>query len=112
MCSLRLAANRQLILLQIERAAVDAVAQPRRVRSVRENVPEVAAAVGAADLGADHAVRAVGVGLDVGCYGWLVEARPAGARVELRVRAEHGCAAPGAVVGAIFLDIPVLAGER
>src|SRR4051812_45111526 len=109
MCSLRLAANRWLILLQIEGAAVDAVAQPGRVRSVREYVPQVPAAVGAADLGADHAVRGVGVGLHVGRYRWLKEARPPRAGLELRVRAEQLCATPGAAVGAIFLDIPVLA---
>src|SRR4029077_15384214 len=111
-CSPRLAANRLLILLKLERAAVEAVAQARRIRAVVEHVPEVTAAAGAADLGAGHSVGGVGEHLYVLGQGRLVEARPAGARLELRVGAEQRSAAPGAVVHAIFLDIPVLAGER
>ena len=45
--------------LEIQRGRVDAVTQPRRARAVGEHVPQVPAAAGAADLGADHAVAAV-----------------------------------------------------
>src|SRR3954453_6948877 len=111
--SLSLAANPGLILLlQIQRATVDAVAQARRVRAVLEHMPEMAAAVATAHLGTNHPVRAVGVHLDVLGEGRLEEARPARARFELGVGAEQSCAATGAVVHAIFLDIPILAGER
>ena len=42
----------------------------------------------------------------------LVEARPPGARIELRVGAEQLGAAAGAAIGAVVLDVDVLAGER
>src|SRR6266550_6895768 len=51
----RRAAPSALCLLELDRRRVDAVAQPRRLRAVREHVPEMAAAVGARHLGPHHA---------------------------------------------------------
>ena len=75
-------------------------------------MPEVAAAAGAHDLGADHDVRAVLAGLDGLAEHGVGEARPAGARVELRVGAEQLVAAAGTAVDAVALLVDVLAGER
>src|SRR4051794_40275135 len=72
----------------------------------------MAAAVGAADLGAHHAVVAVLEQLDVGCVGRFGEARPAAAGVELGVRGEQLGAAAGAAVGAVVLVVQQGAGER
>ena len=85
---------------------------PLAPRAVVEHVAEVAAAAGAHDLGADHEVRAVLAGLDGLAEHGVGEARPAGARVELRVGAEQLVAAAGAAVDAVALLVDVLAGER
>jgi hypothetical protein len=50
---------------------------------------EVAATVGAIDLGPDHEVAVVDVLLDRRVIGWGVKARPAAVRVELRLRLEE-----------------------
>ena len=50
--------------------------------------------------------------LDVLGHGRLVEARPSGARVELRVGLEQLRAAPGAQIRAVVLHVDVLTGER
>src|SRR5919197_1824942 len=97
---------------QVERAGVDAVALAGRRGAVREHVPEVAAAGAARHLGADHPVAAVLVQLDVGVLARLSEARPAGARVELGVRAEQLGSAAGTAVDPAFLGVHVAAGER
>ena len=56
--------------VELERARVDAVAQPARVaRAVVEHVAEVAAAVAAQHLGAAHAERVVRARLDRGGHG-------------------------------------------
>ena len=47
--------------LEIERGRIDAVSQPRGLRAVVENVPEVGPAVGAGHFLADHAVTAIDV---------------------------------------------------
>src|SRR3954471_22394678 len=74
--------------LEVHGDAVDAVAQVRRRRAVLEHVTEVAAAAAAVHLGADHAVAAVGRGLDR-ARNRIVEARPAGAALELLLRCEQ-----------------------
>ena len=87
--------NHRSIGLEFEYVAVDAVALVSRRRAVVEDVAQVAAAVGADDLGP----AAIGVGdapdaaLDL-----VVEARPAAAAVELVLRAvERGVALPADV---------------
>ena len=56
--------ERLFLLFHVQRDRVDAVALTGRVRAVVEHVAEVAAAAGAHDLGAHHAVRRVGAQLD------------------------------------------------
>src|SRR6266704_2580374 len=101
-----------LLLLELQRRRVDAVALAGRRRPVGEHVPEMAAAARAHDLRADHAVADVGllVGrlLRRGC----VERGPAAARVVLRARDEQLRSAAGALVRARLEDMVVLAAER
>src|SRR5205823_1378982 len=63
---------------------------------------EMAAAAAAMDLGAHHAIAAVGRGFDR-ALDRIVEARPAGAALELRLRHEQRLVAPGAHEGALAL---------
>src|SRR4051794_3562135 len=67
----------------------------RRRRAVLEHVAEMAAAAAAMDLGADHAVAAVGRGFDR-ARNRIVEARPAGAALELLLGCEQLLPAPRA----------------
>src|SRR5689334_3797675 len=85
-------------LLEVDRDRVHAVAESARcLRSVRENVTEVGVAARAANLGADHAVRAVGDLLN-GAGNGLAEAGPAAAVIELGCALEQGIAAGRAAV--------------
>src|SRR4051795_13132173 len=87
--------GRLLVVLrhEVERQAVHAEALPGRCGPVIEDVAQVRAASGAADLGPDHPVTAVDDELDRLCHRWLGEARPATARLELRRRVEQLLAA-------------------
>src|SRR6267154_917863 len=51
----------RLSLVELQRGGVDAVTEPGRLRAVREDVPQVAAAGRAQHLGAHHAVGRVGL---------------------------------------------------
>src|SRR5215204_4706555 len=90
--------------LELQRDAVHAVALPRRLRSVRKHVPEVAAALRAVDFGPRHPVARVGGG-----FHRLIErckeAGPSGSALELRVGRKQRLAAVGAAegAGALFL---------
>ena len=99
----------RLVLVERQRARVDAVALAGRARPVGEHVPEVPATGGTGDLDAVHSVAVVGVELHVGAVRRLGEARPAGAGIELRVRGEQLGAAPGTAIGAVTLLVHVLA---
>src|SRR3954447_2306995 len=93
--------------LQVQRRAVDAVAQPACVlRAVVEHVAEVAAALLARHLGPDHEVRQVALGLDVLRERGLGEARPARTRVELGLAGEQLRPAAGAAVHAVLVAVP------
>src|SRR5262249_4793294 len=98
--------------LEIERHGVDAVSQPGRLGAVLEDVPEVRLATCAVHLGATHEEAPILLGLDLVVGDGFEEARPAGAGVELGVRAEQVGAAGGAAVGPGLVVVPVLAGER
>src|SRR3954462_12863241 len=80
---------------KIHRHAVDTVAQARRRRAVLEDVPEMAAAGGTMDFGADHAMAVVHRSLHR-ALDRVVEARPAGATLELQFRFEQRLIAAGA----------------
>src|SRR5690606_16709005 len=91
---------------------VDAVPQPRGMRPVGEDVPEVAAAARAQNLGAHHPVARVGLLVDRALAGRGVEGRPAATGVGLRVGVEQLGPAAGAAVRAGLEHVVVLAGER
>src|ERR1700759_26022 len=85
-----------------QRKTVHAVAQAGRLRSVVENVAEMAAAAAAMDLGAQHAEGAV-FRLADRILQRLVEAGPAGAAFELGVGGEQRQVAAGAGEGALAM---------
>src|SRR5579862_8455025 len=90
-----------LLRVEVERERVDAVALARRIRPVGEDVAEMGVAGRAAHLDPTHAVRVVLLELDGTLECGLVEARPAGARVVLRLRAEQLRPAGAAAVDAV-----------
>src|SRR5690606_26611776 len=102
-CSLR---------LEAQRGRVDAVTKTGRTRPVGEHVPEVRAATRASDLVAHVSERAVLVRADRLRPDRLIEARPAGARVVLRLRAEEMLSADDAEILPGILERVVLARER
>src|ERR1700757_4974908 len=73
---------------------------------------EMARALRAQDLGADHAVAMVPLFVDMAFRSRLGEARPAAAGVELGIGLEQGLPATGTDIGAGFGLILVLARER
>src|SRR5262249_30159795 len=75
-------------------------------------VPRVTAAAAAPDLGAPHEQAVVRPQLDRPGDRGLAEARPAGTRVELGIRAEQPGATAGAPVEAIPVVVQVPTGER
>src|SRR5262249_26303557 len=98
--------------LERQRARVDAVPLAGRPGAIVEDVAKVTAAAAAHDLGAPHEQAVVRPQLDrLGDRG-LVEARPAGARVELGARAEQPGATAGAPVEAVPVVVHVRTGER
>uniref|UniRef100_A0A0N4Z7G3 PE-PGRS family protein n=1 Tax=Parastrongyloides trichosuri TaxID=131310 RepID=A0A0N4Z7G3_PARTI len=78
---------------EAQRDGVDAVAQTRGRRPVREDVALMAVAAGAACLDAHHAVAVVAHGANMGRIDRLGEAGPAGAAFELGSRPEQRQAA-------------------
>ncbi len=85
---------------------------PGRRRAVGEDVAQVAVAAGAQDFDPQHPVAAIGVRRHVLVGHRLEEARPAGARVELRVRGKERQAAADARVDAVPLVVEQRAAER
>src|SRR5258707_2173523 len=98
--------------LERQRAGVDAVPVSGRRGPVVEDVTQMAAALPADDLGAPHEQAVVRPQLHGLGHGGLVEARPSGAGVELRVRGKQPAAAAGAPVVTVLVIVHVLAGER
>src|SRR5256885_17266475 len=79
---------RLLLGVELDRGAVDAVAQARRLRAVVEHVPQVPAAVRARYLGPGHEQRTVGRLLDRSIIRRLVVTRAAAVYGVLCVRLE------------------------
>src|SRR5438445_13185776 len=75
--------------VQLDRGAVDAVAQAGWLGAVVKDVAQVPAAIRARDLGPDHEVRVVRRLLDGSSLRRGVEARPATVGIELRLRLEQ-----------------------
>src|SRR6185503_12766188 len=94
--------SRLLLLLELERRAVHAIALAGRLGAIREDMAEMAAALGAMDLGSGHEVAGVGRGLD-GVGDRRPEGRPARAAFVLGTRVEQGLAAAGTAEGASAL---------
>ena len=94
-----------------QRGGINAITQAGRRRAVGEDVAQVRIADMADDFGAQHAVRAVDL------FGHMVGierpeiTRPAATRVELGIRFEQRCVAADAHVNAVFMMIPIAAGE-
>src|SRR5258708_3436029 len=82
--------------------AVDAIAKTGRLRSVIEDVPEMAAAAAAMHFGAQHAVGAI-LGLADGVFQRLIKTRPAGAAFEFGLRGEQRQVAAGAGENALAM---------
>src|SRR5215212_10727529 len=101
-----------LLPLELQRGGIDAVALAGRVRAVREDMAEVATAVGAQDLRSNHPMARVGLLLDRVLRRGGRERGPAAAGVVLRVRLEKLYAAPGAAVGPGLENVVVLVDER
>src|ERR1700752_4053772 len=97
--------------LEIHRHAVDAIAQSGRRRAVGEDMAEMTAAAAAMAFGADHAVGAILRFLDRAGLG-IVEARPAGAALELLLRLEQHLPAARAGEGAGALLVVERAAAR
>ena len=78
-----------LLLFELQRCGIDAIAQAGRFGAVLEDVPEMGAAAGAMDLGAAREQAIVFFGADVIFDDRLKEARPAGAGIKLGVGTEQ-----------------------
>src|SRR5215475_261557 len=78
----------RLLRLEVQRDAIDAIAQMRGGRPVLEHMAEMAAAAAAVHFRAHHPEAAVAGGLDR-ARNRVVEARPAGAAFEFRFRDEQ-----------------------
>src|SRR3569623_3300944 len=85
--------------MEVQRHAVDAIAEAGRRRTIGEDVAEMAAAGGAMDFRAGHEEAAVGGRLGR-AWDRVVEARPAGAALELQLALEQRRVAAGAGEGA------------
>src|SRR6056297_625690 len=93
-----------LLLVEIERDPVDAVAFAGRLGAVVEDVAEVALAVATDDLRAGAAEAVVGSGFDGVAVGRIVETRPAGAGAVLRIAGEQDLAAARTPEHAVVVD--------
>src|SRR3954453_11810947 len=98
--------------LQLQGCRVDAVAQSGRSRTVLEHMAEMAIALRAQHLGADHAVADVALFVDMALHCGRGKGRPAAAGIELGVGFEQRLAAAGAGVNARAVLMLVFTGKR
>src|SRR5262249_24321793 len=89
----------RLFRLEVQRDAIDAITQMCRRRPVLEHVTEMAATAAAVHFRAHHTEAAIGRSLDRARHR-IVEARPAGATLELGLGDEQRLPAAGAGEGA------------
>src|SRR5216683_885646 len=97
--------------MEYQGKAIHAVAQAGRLRPVVEDVTEMAAATAAVDFGPQHPEGAV-FGLADRVFERLVEARPAGAALEFRLRGEQRQVAAGAGEDALAMLLEQRARSR
>src|SRR5206468_11457207 len=76
-------------LVQIERNRIHAVAQPGRLRTVIEEVAQMAPAACAVNLGPTHEQASILLDLDATRFDRLIEAGPTSTRLEFRRRVEE-----------------------
>ena len=93
-----------------ERYRIDAVAKPRRLRTVIEQIAEVRIATPTGDLTVRVTAARLAV-LHVLLGDRLPEARPPGSGVELRRGAEERRPAAAAAKDSLLVQIPIRAGE-
>src|SRR5579862_8021316 len=92
---------------ELHRGRVHAVAQAGRLGTVVEDMAKVRATTGADHLGAVHTVAVIGASENPILGDGRPEARPAGARIELLIRAEEHLSAVGTDIGAALFIVPV-----
>src|SRR5690606_18657287 len=92
-------------LVEVYRRRIDAIAQPRRPRSIGKDVAEMALAPCAAHLGTNHAVAGIAMLGDHRRVGGGGEARPAAARIIFGSAFEQLDAAAGATIGAAVVVV-------
>src|SRR5438477_3438858 len=103
--------DRSVLLLKIERGRVHAIAQAAWLRAVREDVAQVRIALSAQRFHAPHSVAGVLFRAYVARINRSIKARPAGPRLELRIRLEQLRAAARASVQARVVVVPILAAK-
>lgn len=96
---------------KLQGGGVDAVAQSGWRRSVFEDVAEMSVATVADDFGSDCEEASVGLFADVIFLDWLPVTRPASAGFVFGLGAEERQVAGSAVIGSLFLVVPMEAGE-
>src|SRR6185312_7875141 len=96
---------------ELERHAIDAIAQAGRRRTIFEDVAKMTAAAAAMHLVAHHAVAGIGVGFD-GAGNRIVEARPPSTALELEFGGKQRLIAGGAMEGPRALLVEERAASR
>jgi hypothetical protein len=99
-------------LFQFQTNRIDAVPLAAFVgRTVIENMAEVGAAIFANDFSAMHADTVIRAEFNVRGVRRFGKARPAGARIEFRVRRKKLRAARGALIDPLRMVVPIFSGE-
>src|SRR5271154_4611409 len=91
---------------------VNTIPQIGRLRSVVEHVPKMRVAARAMDFSALHQQAEVRTGADVFFGDGRPKAGPAGARIELGVRAEQGSVAADAAKKSVLVELIIRSAER
>lgn len=99
-------------MAEVERHAIDAVAQPVRWRAVRENVPQMTLAMVTEQFNSLHAKFQVFFGVDGAVVYDVEEAWPAAAAFKFCGAVKKRVFAAGTCVDAIFMVVPKLPCER
>lgn len=102
---------RSLFRIELQRGRIDAIPQASWLRTVIENMTKVRVALGAKNLGANHAVATIDHFVNALIGDWACEGRPSTASIEFRVGLEEFFAAADAAIDAGRRRFVVLAGE-
>src|ERR1700674_21555 len=99
------------LLHKLQRCRIHAIAQPGRLRTVVEYMPQVRVALGATYRCPHHAEGRVSNLANILFRNRSPEARPSRSRLKLRVRAEQSIITAHATVQTFIVHIPVLSRE-